>query len=259
MLVEFVRGVSSAGLAAGATAARPAKAAAGFARTAEQRARTRALDELGRTTVALVDRALVWPYTEQAVQLVLESRLAERVIAQALDRMQTADLPQVIADRLLEDGIAERLAARLLSGPELDRIAVLAIESAVLRTEAALASPAVERLVAIALTSPGMERLVSQVITSQVVEDAVTRLIDDTTARLPDSEPLWQLIDVIAQSPAVTEAITQQSVGFADQLAGDVRERTRTVDDRLERGARRLLRRRVKGTGAGGAPSASGA
>jgi hypothetical protein len=45
------------------------------------------------------------------------------------------------------------------------------------------------------------------------------------------------------RSPAVTAAITQQSVGFADQVAGELGERSRQADARLERIARRLLRR----------------
>ena len=52
------------------------------------------------------------------------------------------------------------------------------------------------------------------------------------------------MVDEIARSPAVTEAITQQSLGFADQVAGGVRDRSRNADEVLERVARRALRRR---------------
>ena len=62
-------------------------------------------------------------------------------------------------------------------------------------------------------------------------------------ARLLESEELWLLVDEIARSPAVTEAIGQQSIGFADQVAGAVRTRSFSADDRLEGAARRLLRR----------------
>jgi hypothetical protein len=77
-----------------------------------------------------------------------------------------------------------------------------------------------------ALDSPAMDRLV---------------------ARLLESEELWLVVDEIAQSPAVTEAITRQSVGFADQVAGQVRDRSRSADARLERAARRVLRRPPNG------------
>jgi hypothetical protein len=61
--------------------------------------------------------------------------------------------------------------------------------------------------------------------------------------RLLESEDLWLLVEEIARSPAVTEAITQQSMGFADQVADGVRGRSRRADDWLERAARRALRR----------------
>ena len=51
------------------------------------------------------------------------------------------------------------------------------------------------------------------------------------------------MVDEIAHSPAVTDAIGQQSVGFADQVAGQVRVRSQRADARVERVARRLLRR----------------
>ena len=58
-----------------------------------------------------------------------------------------------------------------------------------------------------------------------------------------EGEELWLVVDEIAQSPAVTEAITRQSIGFADQVAGGVRGRSRNADAWLERAARRALRR----------------
>src|SRR4051794_8015006 len=230
-----VRGLASAGFAAGAAAVRPATSVAVAIRRAEHDARERAVDSLGRAALGVLDSALVSPYTDVAVQHVLDSALLERTIASALDRAESADAAERIAERMLVDGIAERLAQRLLAGPEL------------------------ERLVALALSSPGMERLVTQVVESRVVDEAVTRLIDDAASRLAESEPVWRLVDIIAQSPAVTEAIAQQGAGFADQVAGEVRDRSRNIDARLERGAWRLLRRRVQGSGPGGAQPAGGA
>ena len=70
-----------------------------------------------------------------------------------------------------------------------------------------------------------------------------SRLIDEAVHRLLEGEELWLVVDEIAQSPAVTEAITRQSIGFADQVAGGVRGRSRNADAWLERAARRALRR----------------
>jgi len=184
------------------------------------------------------------------------------VIDLMIERAERAEIPLRAAERLLADGIAEQVAARLLEGPELERIAKLTMESPALHAAVAdaLDSEGAERLLSSVLETEGMQRLVLQVVESRVVEEAVARLIDDVAARLPDSEAMWTLIDVIAQSPAVADAIARQGVGFADQVADEVRDRSRAVDARLERGVRRLLRRQVRPLGgSGGTPSASGA
>ena len=215
-------------------ALRPGLSALAVGRRVESRIRRDVLAASGQVTIALIDLAVA--------------------------RAEQAEIPLRVAERLLADGIAEQVAARLLGGPELERIAALAVESPAMHGAVvdALDSEAAERLLARVLETDGMQRLVVQVLESRVVEDAVTRLIDDAAARLPDSEAMWALIDVIARSPAVTDAIAQQGVGFADPVAGAVRDRSRTGDERLERVARRLLRRRTGPIGGGGAP-ASGA
>ena len=60
---------------------------------------------------------------------------------------------------------------------------------------------------------------------------------------------MWLLVDQIARSPAVTEAIAQQSMGLADQVAGEVRLSSQRADAGLERVARRLLRRKLPPSG----------
>ena len=87
------------------------------------------------------------------------------------------------------------------------------------------------------LESEGVERLVGQVLES--------RLVDASVARVLASEELWLVVQRVAESPAVTQAISQQGVGFVDQVAEEIGERSRHVDDRLERGVRRFMRRRA--------------
>jgi hypothetical protein len=112
------------------------------------------------------------------------------------------------------------------------------------------------------LDSPQFDRLVTGVMRSDRLHDAITRLLesdnakqlidqffdsglfDQFLARLADSDALWDLIDRIAASPTVTAAITQQGLGFADQVGAEVRTRSRKADDWIERTARRLTRRR---------------
>lgn len=162
------------------------------ARRAEHEVRGRAEDRLGRLAVALVDRALVSPYPDEAMRHVLESAQLRDAIVAALD------------------------------------------------------SPAAERLTAVALQSPGFERLVTQVVASRVVDDAAVRVADEVIRRLPDSAPLWALIEEVARSPTVTDAISRQGSSFADHVADEVRDRSRSADARLERAARRVLWRRQR-------------
>ena len=129
-------------------------------------------------------------------------------------------------ERLLESRVTgqavEMVAARILNGPEL------------------------ERIVAAALESPAVERTIGRVIDS--------RLLDATVTRLLESEDLWILVDEVARSPAVLEAVTHTGAGFADQVAGRVRGRSQRADARLEQLARRLVRRSPNGAAAAEQP-----
>jgi hypothetical protein len=145
-------------------------------------------------------------------------RPAVAAVAFAGDTAERAAL--AFLDRALADGLADRVAERIVDGPE------------------------IERVVDMALASPAVERMLTRVVASHIVREAVDRVADDVMARLRDSEAMWALIDEIARSPAVTEAIAHQGAGFADQVSDDVRERSRNADVRLERAAWRLLRRR---------------
>jgi hypothetical protein len=121
-----------------------------------------------------------------------------------------------------------------LAGDAVERVAASPLAARAVR--GVLEGPEFERAVAATLDSPMVERLVGRAIQS--------RLFDETVVRLLDSDDLWLLVEEIARSPAVTAAITQQSVGFADELAGGVRARSRSADTWLEQRARRMLRRR---------------
>jgi hypothetical protein len=103
-----------------------------------------------------------------------------------------------------------------------------------------LAEEAVDRVLASSLAKRALARTLQGPLVDDVLASpAIERMI----ARVLDSRELWVAVDEIAQSPAVTEAITRQSVSFADQVAGRVRDGSRNADARLERAARRALRR----------------
>ena len=130
------------------------------------------------------------------------------------------------------------------------RPAATAITAVQRRVEDAVLA-AVEDAIDRAIANGLVERIVDRLVAEGIVERAVDRVfderrvIDEIVKRLIESEGLWVLVDEIAQSPAVTDAIGRQSIGFADQVAGQVRERSRRADARLERVARRALRRPV--------------
>ena len=64
--------------------------------------------------------------------------------------------------------------------------------------------------------------------------------------RLLASPQLWKVVDEVARSPAVAEAVARQGFGFADQVAGEVRDRSRSADAVVERTTRRLFGRRPR-------------
>ena len=181
-------------------------------------------------TRALVQNAVI----ERAASQLLAAGTLERVA----DQVAASPLPAHVVDEVLSDSVVEPVAARLIESPELDRVLDRILESPALDELVAklLESPATDRLVADALESPGLERLIVRVLES--------RLVDELTDRVLASEELQRVITHIAGSPAVRTAITENSAGLANELADQVRSRTVVADDRVERAARRLVRRR---------------
>jgi hypothetical protein len=130
------------------------------------------------------------------------------------------DLADGAARRAIRAGLVERVVEELMAEGVVER----AIDSA-----------AMERLTARVLDSPGAERLVAQVFDSA--------LLDAVVARVLASEQLWLLIEEIARSSVVADAMAHQGAGFAEQVVGQVGDGTRRADAWLERTARRMLRR----------------
>jgi hypothetical protein len=132
---------------------------------------------------------------------------ADHLVALAIRR----GLVQRVVEELLADGVVDQVIERLLAGPELEQVAARVLDS------------------------PGAERLVAQALDSRLVDASVTRVLA--------SRELWLVVEEIARSPAVTEAISHQGAGFADQVVGQVGDGTRRADAWLERAARRMMHR----------------
>jgi len=114
---------------------------------------------------------------------------------------------------------------RVLESGEIERVMLEVIES-----------PAVQAALESVLSSEAAARLVDTFFDSGLFDHLIDRLVK--------SDALWSMIDEIAGSPAVTAAISQQGLGFADQVGDQMRDRSRRADDWLERAARRVIHRR---------------
>ncbi len=123
-------------------------------------------------------------------------------------------------DLALSSRLAEEAVARTLRSPVVD---VLGRELVRRDVVARIGTPV--------LDSPAAEHLVLRVLDGRMVDRVVISLLE--------SEALWVLVEEIAASPAVTAAITQQSLGFAGQVGDDLRTRSERADDVLERVAQR--------------------
>jgi hypothetical protein len=128
-----------------------------------------------------------------------------------LDRLLSDDVIDRVVEQVEASGLAERVAARMLEDGIAERIA-----------DRALAGPELERIVASALQSA---------------------LFEETVAQLLETRALWVLVDEIARSPSVTEAITHQSTGFVEEVGDRARDRSRKADAWVERVVRRVSRR----------------
>ncbi len=120
--------------------------------------------------------------------------------------------------------LERRAVNRVLESDELERVVIVAINS--VHIQAAFKQ---------ALESEGAAQLVDSLFDSGFIDRLFERLLA--------SESLWHLIDEIAGSPAVTAAVSQQGLGFADEIGDQVRTRSRKADDWMERAARRLIGR----------------
>jgi uncharacterized RDD family membrane protein YckC len=113
--------------------------------------------------------------------------------------------------------------------------------------------PELSRLIDRALAQSLPEELVHSIVEHRVLErmakefaesGALDRTVENTLAsprtnelvdRIVNSDEMRRAIREIVASREVREAITQQTTGLVGELAGDIRQRARRLDDRLDR------------------------
>jgi hypothetical protein len=132
------------------------------------------------------------------------------VADELMSRPVAGELVEHTLVRLESTELAQRVAARMLEDGIAEEIA-----------ERALASPEAERILVAALRSG---------------------LFDDAVAELLKTDGLWLLVDEVARSPSVLEAVAHQGTGFAEQVGERARSRSRRADAWVERVAGRTRR-----------------
>ena len=150
---------------------------------------------------------------------------ARRQVAAAVEGVLTNRLVAETVTDVLSRGVVDRVVVQVIESPEFERAVI-----------AGLDSPALEELVARIVESPGLERAITRVLESE--------LVDELSDRLLASEEVHRWVQQIAQSDEVRAALTLQSMGLVDEVAGTMRARTVSADAVAERVARSVLRRK---------------
>jgi hypothetical protein len=167
-------------------------------------------------------RRLLRDQLEQGLEFV--ARPLTEIVVAALIEARVIDL---VVARLLEAGVVERIVTEVLVSPDTEELVANTLER-----------PELERLIVVAIESPATDRIVRRVLDSPGTDRTVTTLLE--------SEKLQRIVEHIAESPEVKAAIAQQSLGLASSVAGEVRTKSVTADDGVERIVRRVLRRRQR-------------
>jgi len=130
------------------------------------------------------------------------ARASRGPLEAAADEHLVPELSRLI-DRALAQSLPEELVHSLVEHRVLERMATEFAESG-----------ALDRAVENALASPRTNDLVDRIVNSAEMRRAIREIV---------------------ASREVREAVTQQTSGFVDELAGAVRARARRLDDRLDR------------------------
>jgi hypothetical protein len=161
------------------------------------------------------DGAVIRARARSRLEGMLGDVLGAPEVEHAIDRVLAGTLPDAVVRSLVEHQVVERLAAELAL--EIDVDAAVA---------AALEHETTQRLVAAIIASPGLDGLLVQAT--------------DRALRGPE---LQRVIEHVAASPEVRQALTHQSTTLAGEMAQGLRTRAESLDDVAERTVRGWLRR----------------
>lgn len=124
-----------------------------------------------------------------------------------------------------------------------------AADAVIAAADAWLSSPELDRIVTAIVQHEGSARLADRVLASPLAQHVGRQAVDSGALdavldRLTERDAFWALIDLVAGSPAVGEAIGRQSRSAVTDVVDGVRDGAAQADDWLERVAHRVVGRR---------------
>lgn len=179
---------------------------------------TGAVGAVARTGAEVTIRA-----TEGAVETVM----ASKAVQDSIERVVASPAMTSAVDAVVGSPAVQETLERVVSGP--------AFASA-LRT---ILSPETIDMIA---DEVAQSQMVQKITVAAMEAGEMAPIVDAFLER----EELWILVQTIAESPAVIDAVRQQGFGFADQVGDEVRGRSRTADQVVARTARTFIGRREK-------------
>lgn len=177
-----------------------------------------AVGAVARTGAEVTIRA-----TEGAVETVMGSK----AVQESIERVVASPAMTSAVDAVVGAPAVQETLERVVSGP--------AFASA-LRT---ILSPETVDMIA---DEVARSQMVQKITVAAMEAGEMAPIVDAFLER----EELWILVQTIAESPAVIDAVRQQGFGFADQVGDEVRGRSRTADQVVARTARSFIGRREK-------------
>jgi hypothetical protein len=159
--------------------------------------------------------ALVRARLRSRIEGIVDDVLDAPEVERALDRVIAGPLPDAIVRSLVEHRVVEHLANELAASVEIETAVTTVLEH-----------ETTQQLVAAAIASPGLDRVLVQAT--------------DRALRGPE---LQRVIEHVAASAEVREALQQQSTTLAQEMAQGLRTKAESLDDIAERTVHGWFRR----------------
>jgi hypothetical protein len=159
--------------------------------------------------------ALVRARLRSRLEGVFDEVLTAPELERAVDRVIAGPLPDAIVRSLIEHRVVEQLAEELAASVDVETTVTTVLEH-----------ETTQQLIAAVIASPGLDQVLVQAT--------------DRALRGPE---LQRVIEHVASSPEVREALQQQSTTLAQEMAQGIRTKAENLDDIAERTVHGWFRR----------------